>query len=163
LRRVTIARRAIRQAGEPLDALGALPPGIKVEVADLIVAAQRASRSEDLGLAVRALESRKAEVEQWLRDASKPVNTNPSGLENEPHITVTNPLSNPEKDTVIAAEVCSRPVEAEPTPPSAAPTRLVSPEKALRVTAAELVDLAPRLAQYVPHGSVTWSHLLDAA
>jgi replication initiation protein RepC len=40
---------------------------------------------------------------------------------------------------------------------------LVSPEKALRITAAELVDLAPRLAQYVPHGTVTWSHVLDAA
>jgi hypothetical protein len=40
---------------------------------------------------------------------------------------------------------------------STVPTELVSPEKALRVTATELVDLAPRLAQYVPHGTVTWS------
>jgi replication initiation protein RepC len=46
---------------------------------------------------------------------------------------------------------------------STVPTELVSPEKALRVTATELVDLAPRLAQYVPHGTVTWSHVLDAA
>jgi hypothetical protein len=121
----------------------------------LIAAAKRAAHSEDLALAVKALGSRKAEVEQWLRDASKPVNNNPSGLENEPHTTSTNPPLNPQKDTAIAAEVCS---EAEPNPSmsrSTVPTELVSPEKALRVTATELVDLAPRLAQYVPHGTVT--------
>ena len=54
----------------------------------------------------------------------------------------------------------SRPVEAEAIPLSAAPTGSVSPEKALWVTAAELVDVAPRVAQYVPHGR---SHMLDAS
>jgi replication initiation protein RepC len=109
-KRATIARRAIRQAGEALDVLGALPPEwarLKVEVADLIVAARGADRSEDLVLVVKALESRKAEVEQWLRDASKSVDTHPSGLANEPHTTSTNLALNPYQDTVIASEESS--------------------------------------------------------
>jgi replication initiation protein RepC len=161
-KRATIARRAIRQAGEALDVLGALPPEwarLKVEVADLIVAARGADRSEDLMLVVKALESRKAEVEQWLRDASKPVDTHPSGLANEPHTTSTNLPLNPYQDTVIASEEC-RPAQAEPK--TTAPT-LISPEKAIGIKPAELVDLAPRLAQYIPHGTLTWSHVLNAA
>jgi replication initiation protein RepC len=35
--------------------------------------------------------------------------------------------------------------------------------KTLGTTADELLDLAPRLAQYVPPGAVTWGHVLDAA
>jgi replication initiation protein RepC len=161
-KRATIARRAIRQAGEALDVLGALPPDwarLKVEVADLIVAARGADRSEDLVLVARALESRKAEVEQWLRDASKPVDTHPSGLANEPHSTSTKLPLNPYQDTVIASEESS-PAQAEPKTTA---SNLISPEKAIGIKPAELVDLAPRLAQYIPHGTLTWNHVLDAA
>src|ERR1700720_1072195 len=86
-KRATIARRAIRQAGEALEALGPLPPQwprLAAETAHLIVAGRRARRSEELVLVAKALEGRKAEVEQWLHEASKPLETNPSGLENEP-------------------------------------------------------------------------------
>jgi replication initiation protein RepC len=162
-RRATIARRAIRQAGEALEALGPLPPDWKrlaAEAAELIVAAKHAARSEDLALIVKSLESRRIEVEQWLRDASKPVDTNPSGLANEPHTTSTNESLDPNKDTVVAAEASSQVGPAQPKTPAGI---LVSAEKALRVSAAELVDLAPRLGQYVPHGTVTWPHVVDAA
>ena len=161
-KRVTIARRAIRQTGEALEALGPLPgewPRLKAETADLVAAGRRAERSEELALVATALESRKAEAEQWLRDAAKPVKIDPAGAENGPHITSTNLSLNPYQDTVIAAEDCS---SAQPEPKTTT-SELVSPEKALRIDAAELVDLAPRLAQYIPHGTVTWPHVLDAA
>jgi replication initiation protein RepC len=160
-KRATIARRAVRQAGEALEALGPLPPEwppLAAETADLTAAARRAARSEDLALVAAALESRKNEVEQWLREAKKPVEMDPAGAENGPHITSTNLPLNPQ-DTVMAAEDCS---PAQPEPQSPTPN-LVSPERALRIKPAELVDLAPRLAQYLPPGSITWNHVLDAA
>ena len=160
-KRGTIARRAIRQAGEALEALGPLPaewPRLAAETADLIAAGRRAARSEELALVVTALESRKVQVEQWLLETSKPVETSPTGLENEPHTTSTNLPDNPYQDTVIAAEERSR-GEAKP---KTAPPVPISPEKALRVKAAELIDLAPRLGQYVRPGPVTWDHVLDA-
>ena len=161
-KRATIARRAIRQTGEALEALGPLPPDwprLKAETADLVAAGRRAERSEELALVVTALEGRKNEAEQWLRDAAKPVEISPAGLENEPHTTSTNLSLNPYQDTVIAAEKCS---PAQPEPKTTTP-ELVSPEKALRIGATELVDLAPRLAQYVPPGRVTWPDVLNAA
>jgi hypothetical protein len=38
-------------------------------------------------LVVTALESRKSEVEQWLLETRKPVETDPTGAENGPHTT----------------------------------------------------------------------------
>jgi replication initiation protein RepC len=168
-KRATIARRTIRQVGEALAALGPLPPDwqrLVAETADLVVAARQTTRSEDLALVAKSLENRKAEAEQWLRDTAKPVETNPTGSENGPHTTSTNLPLNPYKDTVIAAEISS-PAPSAPKTASSAPASpvsppLLSPEKALGVTPAELVDLAPRLAQYVPHGTLTWPVVLDA-
>jgi replication initiation protein RepC len=160
-KRATIARRAIRQVGEALEALGPLPPDWKrlvAETADLVAAARHTTRSEDLALVVNSLETRKAEAEQWLRDASAPVNNNPTGLENEPHTTSTNLPPNPYQDTVIASDKSS----PAPTEPKTTTPPLVSPEKLVGIKPAELVDLAPRLAQYIPHGTLTWSLVLDA-
>jgi replication initiation protein RepC len=165
-KRVTIARRAIRQTGEALEALGPLPPGwprLKAETADLVAAERRARRSEEMVLVATALESRKNEAEQWLREAAKPVNIDPTGAENGPHSTSTNLPLDPYQDTVIAAKDCSLAQTGPKIEPKTLAPAPVSPEKALRITAAELIDLAPRLAQYVPHGAVTWPHVLDAA
>jgi len=159
-KRVTIARRAIRATGEALAALGPLPPDwqrIEAEMAALIEAKRRAARSNDLILIAEALERRKTEVEEWLREASKAVETSPTGLENEPHITSTNLNLDP-LDTVIAQRKSS-PVEAAP-PPAPKP---VSPQQELVVKTTELVDLAPRLGQYVPPGAAQWGDILDAA
>jgi replication initiation protein RepC len=160
-KRVTIARRAIRATGEALAALGPLAPDwqrIESETAALIEAKRRAERSNDLTLIAEALERRQNEVEQWLREASKPVETYPTGSENEPHTTSTNLTLDP-TDTVIAAEKSS-PGEAAPPP---TPPRAVSPEKELEVKTTELVDLAPRLGQYVRPGAALWGDILAAA
>jgi replication initiation protein RepC len=164
-KRATLARRAIRQAGEALEALGPLPAAwarLAAEAADLVVAAKQAMCSEDLALIVKSLESRKTEVEQWLREVSKPVETSPTGLENKPHTTSTN-LSFDIKDTVMAAEECS-PAQPAPTEPDKADPVLISPEKALGIKAGELIDLAPRLGQWIEPGrTLTWGHVLNAA
>src|SRR3984885_2262279 len=115
-KRGTIARGAIRQAGEALEALGPLPPEwprLAAETADLIAAGRRTRRSEELAVVVKALEGRKAEAEQWLLETRKPVETDPTGAENGPHTTSTNLPENPYQDTVIAAEERSR-SEAKP-------------------------------------------------
>jgi replication initiation protein RepC len=164
-KRVTIARRAIRQAGEALEALGPLPPDwqrLAAETADLVAAARQTTRSEDLAAVAKSLENRKAEAEQWLRDAAKSVEMTPVGLEDKPHTTSTNQPLNPYKDTVIASEISSPAPTVPKTAPSV-PASTVSPDKTLEVKPAELVDLAPRLAQYVPHGTLTWPLVLDAA
>jgi replication initiation protein RepC len=128
-------------------------------MADLVKAGRLADRSEELALVATALESRKAEAEQWLREAAKPVKIDPAGAENGPHTTSTNQPLNPYQDTVMAAEDCS-PAKAEPQTTTLV---LVSPQQAPQVKAAELIELAPRLAQYLRPGTVTWPHVLDAA
>lgn len=166
-KRVTIARRAIRQAGEMLAELGPLPadwPRLEAETADLVAAARQALYSEELALAAKALERRQAEAEQWLKEASSPVETNPEGFENEPHTTSTN-LSIDPTDTVIAAEERSR-VEASPSEPKPAPLpqpSQVVPEQTFRLSAGQLLDLAPRLAQYVRPERATWPEIVDVA
>ena len=125
-KRVTIARRAIRQVGEALEALGPLPPDwqrLAAETADLVVAARHTTCSEDLAALAKSLESRKAEAEQWLWDTVQPVETEPTGAEDRPHITNTNLPLNPYKETVIASEVSSSgciepktPLKLQPVP-----------------------------------------------
>ena len=169
-KRVTEARRSIRQAGEMLAGLGPLPaswPRLQGETADLVVAAKAAERSEILAPITQALERRKTEAEQWVRDTAKSVETNPVGLVSEPHITSTNLSENP-SDTVIAPEDSSR--AATPEPPTDAPCPSAQaavpqppPERVLRLKASQLVDLAPRLGRYVTSESPTWREIVDAA
>jgi replication initiation protein RepC len=169
-KRLTIARRAIRQVGETLAGLDALPAAwerLAAETADLVAAARQVERSEELALIVNAVEKRKAEAEQWLRDVSKPVETNPTGSENGPHTTTTNLSQNRYIDTVIADERCSstdpavtKPDNAAPSPP---PRDKQFPER-LKLTPAQLIELAPRLEQYVLAGpEPSWAAIVTAA
>jgi len=60
-KRLAIARRAVRQAGETLAGLDALPdtwPRLEAEIADLLAAARKVERSDDLALIVKAVETR---------------------------------------------------------------------------------------------------------
>jgi replication initiation protein RepC len=164
-KRATIARRAIRQAGEALAAIGPLPEAwrrLELETADLIVAGRDAGRSEELALVVKALERRQIEAEQWLRDACKSVEINPSGLANEPHTTSTN-LPSDLEDTVMAGNKsrAAEPAPSAPPPPSPQPSR--PRDKVLHLTASQLMDLAPRLGQYVYAENPTWRDVIDAA
>lgn len=163
-RRVTMARRAIRQAGEALALLGPLPSSwrqIEADTAALIVAARQAERSDDLVLIAVSLERRKTEAEQALKAASDPVETDPKGSENGPHITTTNLTTHNLPDTVIAGEACSEPEEPAPKPVERSS---LFPER-LGLTPGQLVELAPRLSPYVPPRvrDLSWSAIVDAA
>jgi len=176
-KRVTLARRGIRQIGETLAGLGPLPEGwprLQAETAKLVAAARGAGRSEQLAPLVQALEQRKAEAEQWVRDRVTPVESDPVGAVFGPHNTDTNSSENL-SDTVIAGEE-SGPVERpEPQPeagPVASPPSLPSPpavsspppspEKLFRLKAAQLLDLIPLLARYILTDSPTWRDIVDA-
>lgn len=173
-RRVTLARRAIRQAGEMLAGFGPLPaswPRLLAETADLVAAAKGAERSEELGQLVAALERRKAEAERLVKVTAQPVETTPTGLVCEPHITSTNLSQNP-SDTVIACEESSRVERAAPksdglaSPPPPPPT-VVAPsarsEARLKLKARQLLDLVPRLGRYVSAENPGWREIIEAA
>jgi replication initiation protein RepC len=166
-RRITIARRGIRQAGEMLAGLDVAQPAewsrLVAETGDLVAGARRADRSEDLAVIASALESRQKQVEQWLRVASKPVDTNPVGLVCDPHNTSTNQSLNL-KDTVIAAEKSSR-AEGAGLDDDMLEPRLERKEekREIKLSADELLQLAPRLGQYVASLRPTWRDVVDAA
>ncbi|MBV9825340.1 MAG: replication protein C [Alphaproteobacteria bacterium] len=169
-KRLTIARRSIRQAGEALAVLDAVPnawPRLEAETADLLASARQVERSEDMALVVKAVERRKTDAEQWLRDASGPVETNPTGSENGPRNTTTNPSDYRILDTVIASEERSSTGSAVPKPDNGVPSpplrdRLF-PER-LGLTPQQLLELAPRLEQYVLAGrDPGWDAIVTAA
>jgi hypothetical protein len=70
---------------------------------------------------VQALERRKDEAEQMVRQLIKPVDTDPQGQENLPHTTSTTLPDNDINHTVIASEGSSR-VEARPVPNDPGPS-----------------------------------------
>ena len=172
-RRATCARRAIAQIGETLAGIGPLPaewPKIAAETAELVAAIRKSRTSDDLALIVQGLESRKTQAETWARQVSKPVETSPVGLVDEPHIISTNGpyyLS----DTVIAFDKSSR-GELTPQIPEAgqeagkdsreiiAARDFESPAK---VHPGELLQLAPRLAEHVSQSLPGWGDIVDAA
>jgi len=168
-RRATLARRAIRQAGEELAAQGCEPEGWRLldeEVAALAIACRYASRSDELALVVGGLERRKIQAEEWVRDLIKPVETHPEGPADEPHQYTTTTLTlYPNKDTVLTQRNSSG-TAGEPVPEAPSPSRRngLFPEP-LELTPGHLLDLAPRLSPYVPPGStdITWPAIIDAA
>ena len=150
-RRKTLAARSIRQAVEELSAQGADDEAMRQlarDTADLVAAARQVERSDDLALIVKALERRKSEAEQRLRDLIKPVENDPEGLADEPRqYTTTTLKEHPYQDTVVARRGSSPGGEATPKSPTSAP---VAPTlSGLRLTPAQLVELVPRLERYV--------------
>ena len=100
-----------------------------------------------------------------LRDLIKPVEKTPMGAENDTHSTSTTLTDNDKYHTVIAANDCSR-VEARPglkNPGQSKPKHLF-PET-LHITPATLVELAPRLAPYMPArtNDKDWPAIVEAA
>ena len=168
-RRATLARRAIRQAGEELAAQGCEPEGwrlLEEEVAVLAIACRHASRSNELGVIVGGLEHRKTQAEEWVRELVKSVETNPVGPADEPHqYTGTTLNVYPHKDTVLAQRDSSRAAAAAvPETPSSLRQTGLFPES-LGLTPGHLLELAPRLSPYIPAGStdITWPAIVDAA
>jgi replication initiation protein RepC len=164
----TLARKAIAQAAEEIAAQGhdseALQQLLK-EAADLVKAGSQCRRSDELGLAVKALERRQDGIQQMLRDLIKPVESAPMGAENSTHSTTTTLTANDINHTVIASERSSRgaaqPVAQDPLP---SPRQTLFPES-LQITPSTLVELAPRLAPYMPARSrdMSWPAIVKAA
>jgi replication initiation protein RepC len=167
-RRATRARRAITQAGEELAAQDAAPPEwptLAREVAELAAGIRQARRSDELALAVAALERRQTEAEQWLRQLIKPVDSDPEGLENKPRYDTTTTLTpNPNRDTVIARRDSSRGADGSaPSSPSPSEADRLFPQR-MGLAAAQLVELAPRLERWLPRaGDLTWPVIIEAA
>jgi replication initiation protein RepC len=163
----TLARKAIAQAAEELGRQGydgeALQRLLK-EAAELVKAGSQCDRSDELELAVKALERRRDEIQQMLRDLIKPVETAPMGEENCAHSTSTT-INNDFNHTVIAANKSSS-VEAPPVPNDQAQ---VEPQglfpESLQITPATLVELAPRLAPFMPArtNDKSWPAIVEAA
>lgn len=164
----TLARKAIAQAAEELAAQGQDSEALQQllqEAAELVKAGTRCRRSDELALAVKSLERRRDEIQQILRDLIKPVERTPMGAENDTHSTTTTLTANDINHTVITANQCSR-VEAPPVPQPPFPSKPqhLFPES-LQITPATLVELAPRLASYMPARSsdMSWPAIVEAA
>lgn len=151
------------------------------------------SGSVETEMAVAKLEGIQGDMRRYLeavldvenaappQSAPESVNLNPKAPKIWPHITATNQLLNP-KDTVIASK--------EGNPPPKSPSRIVpnSGETAkrehsyqsnetrgessksrmdsgslLKITPAELIDLAPRLKTYLANHPPRWPEIVDAA
>jgi replication initiation protein RepC len=165
-RRTTTARQGIAQADEELGRQGhdneALACLLR-EAAELVAAAKRCTHSTELALAVQALESRRSAAEDMLRQFIKPVETYPEGQENLPLNTDTSLNANDLDHTVIAQQACSQ-AEAKPLKPEPSQETQLFPER-LNVTPAQMVELAPRLAPYMParYDDKSWPALIEAA
>jgi replication initiation protein RepC len=162
-RRRSIARRAINQTGAALKALGCHPdwwPKLAADVTALLRSARAARHSDELTVIVNALERRKDEVEDVLRDASKSVVNDPMEPENRPHYTTTNLTMNP-KDTVVATE--GGKAKAEAPCPNASTGLDVSLGSGFYINPGQLIELTPRLKRYLPDGQLDWPSVQDAA
>ncbi|MGH8297223.1 MAG: replication initiation protein RepC, partial [Steroidobacteraceae bacterium] len=134
------------------------------ETAELVKAAKGCTRSDELALAVKALERCREEAEAMLRQFVKPVDWSPMGLGNKPHSTATT-LKDYNINYTVAASKDSSPAETPPQDPSGSSRQHGRLPEALQITPTVLVELAPRLAPYVsPHPvDVTWPAVVEAA
>jgi replication initiation protein RepC len=171
-KQATMARRAIRQAGETFAAMGRRPAGwteLETETASLVAEIRTVRAVTDLWLIVKGLENRKAQAEKWLRDVSKPMDISPLGLVCEPHTISTNE-SLESKDTVMPSEKSN---SAAAELKNAANGNTASEhkseldmrpfERVERLHPSELVQLAPRLAAHIGQDFPTWTDIVDAA
>jgi replication initiation protein RepC len=165
-RRKTQAKQGIAQADEELGRQGEDSEALRQlmqEAAELVKAGSACTHSADLALIVKALESRKAVVDNMLRQLIKPVETYPKGEENFTLNTSTNLKANDSNHTVVASEECSR-AEAKPLK-AAAPLEAKHYPERLDITPHGLAELAPRLAAYIPARSDQrdWPAIVEGA
>jgi replication initiation protein RepC len=172
-RRATCARRAIAQVGATLAEAGPLPfdwPQLAAETADLVRAIRKAATSNDLAVIVQALESRKAQVEAWCDEARKAGKIDPTGPVDRPHIITTKPILYP-SDTVMASEGSSwgetasreRTSGLEAKTDSVGKTTTQAQEPPTKIYPAELLQLAPRLADHIAQPYPEWPDIVAAA
>jgi replication initiation protein RepC len=100
----TLARKAIAQAAEELGVQGYDSEALQwllQEAAELVKAGSQCHRSDELALAVQALERRRDEIQRMLSSLIKPVETAPVDEENGAHSTATTLTPNDINHTVI--------------------------------------------------------------
>jgi len=165
----TIARKAIAQAAEELGVQGYDSEAVQYlmkETAELIKAGSRCHQSGDLAMVVQSLERRQDEIQRMLSDLIKPVETAPMGAENSTRNTSTTLIDNDNNHTVIAANQDCSGSEAPPVPRNQGQSkpRHLFPES-LHITPGTLVELAPRLAPYMPPRTrdQDWPAIVEAA
>jgi replication initiation protein RepC len=158
-KRKTVARRAIRQAGETLADLGQVSERWHALAREAIrLSGLAGTSSVELGSIVGALEACRVRAEAWVKEAADCSESIPEGLKNKPHTTDTKLTSNL-KDTVNANQ------DNHPIPcPSHSPSSGPSSGNAAGITVPELLELAPRLRTYLQPGiDHTWRTLIPAA
>ena len=172
-RRATCARRAIAQIGETLAAAGPLPsswPQLATETAESVAAIRKARTSDDFALIAQDLESRKAQAEVWATEASKAGNPDPVGPADRPHTISTNSSLDP-SDTVIASDEGSWGKKTSQIPEAGHQAGKDRGEKIaardferpVKVHPGELLQLAPRLADYVAQTYPDWKDIVNGA
>lgn len=177
--RVTRARRMIRQFGVEMETRESLPaswPETQAETAVLVAAAGEAERSQDLARIATSLERREIEAERAYRQPLQPVETDPMGSENRPHPIYTNLDENPSETVAAQVSGPKAPAASLPSPqvsglrPTPGERALADPgasgvheDPPIRLTPAQLLDLAPRLGHYVISETPSWSTVVDAA
>jgi len=172
-RRATCARRAIAQIGATLAECGSLPrdwPQLAAEAVELVGAIRNTNNSEDLAEVVRALESRKAQAEAWGNEIAESGKIGPVGPADRPHTITTNSPNDP-TDTVggdgenhhgeVAFEAARPASEGEADATEKARTEALEPPA--KVYPAELLQLAPRLAEHVAQPYPDWPDIVNAA
>lgn len=186
-RRATIARKGLDQVLETASAWGLIDPvwrRLAEEGRTLARALRKVESPAEMALGISSLEQKHQEARKWLEsatvqvpvDTSESVNSDPLGPENRPHYYNYKSNHNPYKDTVIASEKSSSrtvrpsPVTSDqPEPPegnkrsqASKPIRTDS-GTVMRLSAEELLRLAPRLRPYVVVPTPTWPEIVDAA
>jgi replication initiation protein RepC len=192
-RRASIARNGLRQI--LATAAAELPAGFDIGAWQLRAASISRALADItdegvLAMAVAGLERVRDEaresLQQCLPDSSAalhPVETDPKGPENQPHITSTIESLNP-SDTVIAWGEGGRDsasgsgsqggashrqqravaIREQRRADTAQRTEEVAPDAAvLNMTPEELTRLAPRLRPYMPSPTASWPDIVDAA
>jgi len=168
-RRATIARNGLRQIME--TAAEAAIGGLDWQTwqAEAARASRGLARLPSLALmaeAVATLEHVQKVAREGLETAlaqrqakhAGPVDTDPKGPENRPHITPTSQLKNP-SDTVMASDECKSGLAG------GVEDRPIRRDRGtvLRVTPEDVVKLAPKLRAYLHRPCPTWPELVDAA
>jgi replication initiation protein RepC len=166
-RRATIARKAIIQILETAAEYaieGEEWITLARESEALARALRAVERVDEMETGVKSLERRQQAARERLETLLGVVETDPMGAENRPHIYNYKPSLDPLKDTVNAAETCSREggTAVSQSPALAQPKR---PEKGMvhGIRPDELVRLTPKLKPYLRRPNPTWPDIIDAA
>jgi replication initiation protein RepC len=166
-RRATIARKAIVQILETAAEYGfdgVEWATLRQDSEAIGSALKSVERSDEMEVGVTSLERRQAYGRERLEALLGIVDSDPKEAENRPHYNNYKPTLDPNKDTVIASEVCSGGGEgADPSPQ--APEQRHRTDKGMvhGIAPDELVRLAPKLKPYLRRSSPSWPDLHDAA